>query len=333
MRSDDEVGLAILKVLQEMDGPAGAARIADRLLSHGIPLRPRSVRFHLLRLDREGLTRTVSRRAGRALTPRGREEVAHANVIEKVGFAASRMDSLGYRMTFRPDAGRGTITANVALVSNDFMIRALEYMKPVFVRRLGMGALIAAAREGEELAGFRVPRGMTALATVCSVTVNGILLGQRIPVTSRFGGLLELRDGKPARFLELIEYRGTTIDPLDFYIRAGTTSVRRCALTGDGVVGASFREIPAAAVGAVEGLRRDMDRRALGGILGVGRPNLPLLDIPVSEGQAGLIVMGGLNPFAAVREAGGQIEIHALAGLEDISRFVPFQTLRDRYPT
>jgi len=42
----------------------------------------------------------------------------------------------------------------------------------------------------------------------CSVTINGIFLKAGIPVTSRFGGVVEIVDGKPERFISLISYEG-----------------------------------------------------------------------------------------------------------------------------
>ena len=147
--------------------------------------------------------------------------------------------------------GVGTIITNISTIEKGYLVRALEYMNPVFGKKLGMGTRLAIAREGEQLAGVKVPKGMVMLGTVCSVTVNGIMLSERIPVTSRFGGLLEMRDGKPVRFVELIEYRGTTIDPLEFFINANMTRVRECAKTGSGMIGASFREVPSVALDEV----------------------------------------------------------------------------------
>lgn len=330
--SNKAIKLAILRVLQDLDGPAGAARIAEHLSSAGADLQPRTIRYYLLQMDREGLTKPVSRRMGREVTVKGRDELAHGNIIEKVGFIASRIDALGYRMSFRNSTGTGTIIANVATIEKGYLARALEYMNPVFARKLGMGSRLAIAREGTELAGFKVARGTVMLGTVCSVTVNGIMLSERVPVTSRFGGLVEMRDGKPVRFVELIEYRGTTIDPLEFFINAGITRVRDCARTGTGILGASFREIPSVAVGDVDRIRKGMERHGLGGILAVGKPNQPLLDIPVSEGRSGMVVLGGLNPIAALREAGAKVTVHSLAGLEDFRSFLPFDTLRNRFP-
>jgi len=332
-RQNKSIKLAILKVLQDFGAPAGAARIVQHLSAAGADLQPRTIRFYLLQMDREGLTRPVSRRMGRELTAKGRDELAHANIIEKVGFIASRIDALGYRMTFRNGAAGGTIITNISTIDKGQLARSFEYMNPVFSRKLGMGTRLAVAKEGDHLAGFKVAKGTVMLGTVCSVTLNGILLAERIPVTSRFGGLLEIRDGRPVRFVELISYSGTTIDPLEFFINAGMTRVRECAKTGSGIVGASFREVPSVALDDVRRIGKEMEKHGLGGIVALGQPNQPLLDIPVAEGRCGMIVLGGMNPIAALHEAGVRPTIQSLAGLEDFGSFSLFHSLRNRYPS
>ncbi len=96
--------IAILKALDEINAPAGATQIVDHLSAMGINLRPRTVRYYLLELDTAGHTRLVSRRQGRRITDSGREELAHANVMEKVGFIDVKVDSLSYQMSFTVDS-------------------------------------------------------------------------------------------------------------------------------------------------------------------------------------------------------------------------------------
>ena len=142
----------------------------------GLDVQPRTVRLHLLRLDREGLTRFVSRRRGRDLTDRGREDLARSNVLEKVGFVAARVNDLGYRMTFDPAGGTGSLVINVAELREADLPRATIHLEPVYQRRLSMGSRLALAREGETLGGHVVSAGRAALGTVCSIALNGILL-------------------------------------------------------------------------------------------------------------------------------------------------------------
>lgn len=325
------IKVEILKILQELDAPAGAARLAAQLQRQGIHLQPRTVRMYLAQLDHEKLTRFISRRRGRELTALGREELVRSNVIEKVGFIAARIDELVYRMTFSLKNALGSLVTNVSFLHRARLARALEDMKPVFAAQLGMGNRMALIREGQRGCGRSVPDDQVAIATICSVTVNGILLKAGIPVTSRFGGLLEMREGQAVRFVELMEYRGVTLDPLEFFIRAGMTRVRECARTGSGLIGASFREFPSVALPDVARLIREMQRLGLSGVLAVGQPNQPLFDIPVAEGRTGMVVAGGLNPIAAMAESGAEVVIQPLAGLMDYHAFAAFEDLRLRF--
>ncbi|MBN2561448.1 MAG: DUF128 domain-containing protein, partial [Phycisphaerae bacterium] len=327
----DQAKIAVLKALHDLDEPAGASRITDALLSSGVGIQPRTVRFYLLQLDREGLTRQVSRRRGRQITERGLHELAHANVMEKVGFVAAKVDNLSYRMRFDARTGKGTIITNTAVIASRDVSRALGEMQAVFSKHLGMGTRLRMARQGEIVGGIEVPVNSVGIATFCSVTFNGILLAAGIPVTSRFGGLVEIRDGRPVRFVELIEYSGTTLDPLEAFIRAGMTSVRECAQTGSGLIGASFREVPVASIEDVRRIHSTMEGEGLGGLLVIGRPNQPLLDVPVAEGRTGIVVLGGLNPIAAVHEAGIDVSLASLAGLEDVETFLTFKEVYRRY--
>jgi HTH-type transcriptional regulator, global nitrogen regulator NrpRI len=326
----EKIRMAILKTLQDLDKAAGASQIQRHLLSQGIELQPRTIRFHLLHLDQDGLTQFISRRQGREITSRGREELARADIAEKVGFVATKIDTLGYRMSFNTETGTGTVIPNITTVRESYLARALSDMRSVFTRKLAMGTRLAIVHEGEQLGGLVVPPGMVAIGTVCSVTVNGILLSQGIPVTSRFGALLEIKDGRPVRFVELINYTGTTLDPLEIFIQAGMTRVRQCARSGRGIIGASFREFPSVAIDDVHRLKKKMEQCGLSSILAIGNPNQPLFDVPVAEGRTGMIVVAGLNPIAALHEVGARMAIQSLSGLEAYERFQSFDVFTDR---
>ena len=118
-------------------------------------------------------------------------------------------------------------------------------MKPAFANELCVSDLVAVAQEGEKLGELIVPEGKVGLATVCSIVVNGTLLKAGVPIDSRFGGILQIRNGQPLRFVELIHYAGSSLDPSEVFIRAGMTSVIEVARKGEGTILANFREIPA----------------------------------------------------------------------------------------
>jgi len=319
--------VAILRALDKAGRPLGATQLVRELEIMGIDVSQRTVRYHLADMDQQGLTRSLGRR-GRELTPLGRRELESAFVVEKVGFISAKVDELACQMNFDLRSRRGTIILNVSTVPTSRIDDALAEISAVFEAGLGMGRYAALAGPGQWLGSFHVPDDRFAIGTVCSVTINGILLSAGIPAASRFGGLLELNGGRAARFTQMIYYDATSLDPLEVFIRGHMTSVREAARTGDGVIGASFREIPAVSVPKVRRICAKLEAIGLGGVIEVGKPNRPLLEIPVAEGRAGLVVVGGLNPLAAAEEAGIETHNKALTGLFDFSGVSEFTRLR-----
>jgi HTH-type transcriptional regulator, global nitrogen regulator NrpRI len=198
-------------------------------------------------------------------------------------------------------------------------------MKPVFAAGLSMGDRIAVRMAGDRIGEREVPRGKFLVSTICSVTINGLFLKADIPVVSRFGGLVEMDWGVPKRFIELTEYQGTSIDPHKIFIMANLTKVNQCAGGGSGIIGVSFREFSSVAFEQARRVMAALRRLNLNGILAIGQPNRPLLDIPVGEGRTGMITIDGLNPIAALHEAGIPVELSPLSGLEELASFVPFK--------
>ena len=54
------------------------------------------------------------------------------------------------------------------------------------------------------------------------------------------------------------------------------------------------------------------------------------MEIPVSEGCVGSIVIGGLNQVAILEETGVRVYSRALAGLIDFNRLVHYEELKSR---
>ena len=318
----ERASAAILRALGEAGRPLGATQIAGMVLSMGVELQARTIRYHLQRLDEQGLTRLVSRRLGRELTELGREEASGANLTEHLGIVAGKIDELAYRMSFDVHSGEGTVIVNTSCIDPADLGRSLKEVGLVVGCGFAVSKRLVIADAGSKVGSMVVPDGMVGIGTVCSITLNGILQKAGIPVTSRFGGLLEIRKRQAVRFLNMIEYGGSTLDPLDVFMRAGMTRVRDVVLRGSGVICASFREVPAAAAPDITRLRNAAEGQGITGILAVGRPSQPLLGVPVSEGHCGLVVSGGLNSIAAVRELGVRATAQSLAGLAEYGDFI-----------
>ena len=326
----EEKRLAILRILREADGPLGSSRITERLAVMGHDISERTVRFHLLDMDGDGLTENLGRN-GRAITQRGLNELDEARGFDKVGILSAKIDQMTYKMSFDLVSKTGTVVLNVSVIERDQLERCVPLIADVFRAGYAMGRLMVLLKPGEQVGAMAIPEGCVGIGTVCSITVNGVLVAHGIPTHSRFGGLLELREHKPMRFAEFINYDGTTLDPLEIFIRSVMTDYVGATRTGNGLIGASFREVPADSRDHVLELAQRMDEAGLRAIYLVGWPGRPLLEIPVSEGRLGVVVIGGLNPVAILEESG--IKVHrtgALAGLIDYERLFPYEELAER---
>lgn len=317
--------LAILGILKEAGRPVASEVIARRLRDHGFDLSDRTVRFHLQGLDLEGFTVYLPKQ-GRILTAQGELELDQARVHERLGFLSARIDRLTYRMDFDLEAAKGNLIVNLSLVEAAVLKKSWSLITRVYEAGYSMGSLIGLYGEGATPAdklGISVPSGYLAVATVCSITLNGLLLAARIPVYSRYGGLLEVIDRQATRFISLMTYEGTTVDPLEMFIRARMTDYMGVTSTGTGVIGAGYREVPVESADRLKALLPQFEARGLGAVLTVGTPGLPLLGIPATEGRVGVVVIGGLNPIATLEETGQRVYSRALSTL------VPYEDLFD----
>lgn len=316
--------IAILRVLKGQSQPLSSTKIAKQLSLSGFDAKERTIRFYLKELDEEGLT-IADGKKGRKITEAGQAELQSSQITRRPGYLSAKIDRMIYQMTFDLPMRSGTVVVNTSLVDPYQLTSCAEKICKVFDKNFGMGKLMALAPPGESIGDLTIPRGKVGFCTVCSITLNGILLKHGIPMTSRFGGLLKLKDGKAFRFTEMIHYDGTSIDPLEVFIRSGMTDYHGAIKDGNGLVGASFREVPGESRQRLINIGQRLDEIGLGAIMELGLPGQPLLEIPVSHGLAGVIVVGGLNPIAILEEQEHRIFSRALSGLIEYDRLFRFE--------
>lgn len=319
--------LTILKVLSESQETLGARIISRRLRDHGIELGERAVRYHLKLMDERGLTQLIGRRDGRMLTKQGDDEVRNALVKDKVGFTIAKIELLAFRTSFNLQNRRGSVPVNVSLFAKEQFSKAVQVMRPTFAKELCVSHLVAIAKEGEKLGELIVPEGKVGLATVCSIIVNGTLLKAGVPIDSRFGGLLQIRGHRPLRFVELISYAGSSIDPSEMFIKARMTSVTEVIGSGNGTILANFREIPALCQPIAEEVVTKLKEAGLGGLLLMGNTSEPVCEMPVELNRIGIVLIGGLNPVAAAEEAGINSDNHAMSTTVEYQDLIKFEEL------
>jgi len=317
--------LTILKVLGSFQRPVGSRVIGQHLKDYGFDLSERAIRYHLRLMDERGLTRLVGRKDGRTLTEKGEEEIRSALVKDKVGFAISRIETLAFRTEFDYVSRQGTIPVNISIYRKDKFRRALQAMKPAFECGLCVSPLVAVADSRQRIGDVVIPEGQVGLATVCSIVINGTLLKAGIPMDSRFGGILQLHDGNPMRFTEIINYNGCSLDPSEIFIKARMTSVREAAATGSGQVLANFREIPAICRSLAESVVEELRGAGMGATITIGNTSEDLCETAVDPNKIGVVLLGGLNPVAAAQEAGIEAENHSMSALMEYENLVHYK--------
>jgi repressor of nif and glnA expression len=318
--------IAILKVLNESSEPLGSITIARRLEREGVFLSGRAVRYHLRIADERGYTLPAGR-DGRMITHEGRQEVKEALAPQQLGFVRDKLEMLAYQTTFNPEKHTGQLAINVSIIDKDKFQKAVSAMKDAFKAGICVSDLVATASEGEKLGSAVVPAGKIGLATVCGASINGVLLKAGVPTEFRFGGVLEVKNFKPRRFVAIIDYAGTSIDPSEQFIQAKMTSVGQASKTGNGKILSAFRTIPAPAREVVEERIAMLKEAGIGGVYELGHTSEPLCQIPVAMNRIGIVQLGGLNPVAAAVEAGIEIDNIAESGLIDFQQLQSFWQL------
>ena len=233
-------------------------------------------------------------------------------------FIISRIESMMYEVTFDPAQRKGKIIANISIVNEADLEKVTGLFRQAMHSGLSVSPYIKIIPSGEKIGNILVEKGKIGIATACSITIDGVLLKAGIPVKPKFGGVVEIHDGSPLRFTDILTYDSTTIDPLDVLMSQELTSVTEMVNTGSGKILANMREAPMAARDRIEQMLDSLVEAGFSCILEVGEPNSDILGIQVGRDKIGIAVIGGTNPMALVQEQGIDISTQELSILLDI---------------
>ncbi|MCJ7613626.1 NrpR regulatory domain-containing protein [Candidatus Bathyarchaeota archaeon] len=314
--------IEILRILSECASPVGSTLLKRELRKRGFLLSERTVRYHLQLLEARGFVLGHNRR-GRTITQQGLEELSRSLATQRLGFTITRFMSLAYSATYDPAVDSGTVVANVSLLDNSLQDKTMDTMKELQSMNLLSAPYIKVLNEKEEYCDISVPKGKFALFTVCNLTLDSILIHSGIPLFFKYGGLVQVVNRKPIRFVEIISYEGTTIPPLEVFVYRKMTSISRILKTGSGMLLATLREIPSEARERTVKILAEQQKKGWGGVLVLGEPNEPVLGIPVGMDRFGICMVGGIVPGAAMVEEGEQIVTfapHCFIPIEEMTR-------------
>ena len=323
--------ISILKILSESSEPLGARMISRKLEQNGIFLGERGVRYHLATSDLRGYTQHLGQ-GGRMITSEGRQEVKEALASQQLGFIREKLEILAYQTTFDPEKREGLLPVNTSLVNKTNIKKAFLAMKNAFKAGICVSDLVAVASEGEKLGSVVIPEGKIGIATISSIALNGVLLHSGIASEYRFGGVLEMRKFTPKRFVAIIEYSSTSLDPSEQFIRAGMTSIGETVRTGNGKILGEFRTVTASAREVIEEKADLLKEVGIGSISTLGKISEQVCQVHVGLNRIGIVQLGGLNPIAAATEVGIEIDNTAESGLIEFERLRSFWQIYGNHP-
>ncbi|MGP8330713.1 MAG: DUF128 domain-containing protein [Methanosarcinaceae archaeon] len=308
--------IEIMRVISENDKPIGARNIADELNDRGYGIGERAVRYHLKILDERGLTKKHGY-AGRTVTDLGQKELKEALIGDRLGFVISRIEDLIYKSDYNLKSKTGNVIVNMSNINKDDFDDVASILR--YAAKGGAAISPRVKIFDEDSTDVYVPEGKVAIATVCSMTFDGILLKNGIPVEPVYGGILELKDYRSTRFHDLISYSGTSIDPIKIFMSRHSTSVLDVLETGSGKILANMRQIPASAAEKAHDIFELAKKSDINGVVTIGKDGESLFGAPIEVGKSGIPVFVGVNAIAAVEETGIEVTTYPVSTVLEYS--------------
>lgn len=285
------------------------------MAERGFILSDRAVQYYLSYLDAMGFSEKIGN-LGRVLTPQGLQETDNALVEDRIGFIISKLERLAYRSTFDPVTSTGDVAYNLSIVPAEALDRVTAAFDEVIKAECGFFSSYRILDRDP-----RIPQGSAGLITLCSITMDGVFQRKGIPVKMAYGGRLEIEKKIPQRFVDLIGYRGTTIDPLELFISSGLTSVSAFCKSRSGIALANVREVPSSATPRVAETIKAM--KASGFVFPVAMGN-QVFNLPDNPYRLSIVAFSGLNFIGNTIEQGIEIRTEIGAGT------IPFSKVIDR---
>ncbi|WP_405306480.1 NrpR regulatory domain-containing protein [Methanobrevibacter sp.] len=237
-------------------------------------------------------------------------EMPKNNNTEKISLVLSKSLNLIQQVNFDVEKQKGDIIANVSYVHRDNIDDALAVMEETYnnsPKYINPYYKLVEHPENDDLVG---------IATICSLSIDGILINNGIMSNPTYSGLLELTE--PPLFIDLISYNGTTLDPHKIFLSKNMTSI--IGKNGPNKVLASVKEIPYISRDHAVELLEILNNIGFS-IYKIGKPRELVYNSKVDNYNFGVITGGGLNSIGAVKESGIPIQVKAL------EKIMPFEKM------
>ena len=229
---------------------------------------------------------------------------------EKISLVLSKSLNMIQQVNFDVEKQKGDIIANISYIHRDHIDRALSIMEDTYndnPKYINPYYKLVDHPEKDDMIG---------IATICSLSIDGILINNGIMSNPTYSGLLELTE--PPLFIDLISYNGTTLDPHKIFLSKNMTSIT--GSDGPNKILASVKEIPYVSRDHAVELLEILNNIGFS-IYKIGKPREFVYNSKVDNYNFGVITGGGLNSIGAVKESGVPIQVKVL------EKMMPFEKM------
>ena len=221
------------------------------------------------------------------------------------------------QVSFDPARMAGKIITNTSLVEKESLGDTLAVFYDTIQSGLAVSPMIKLIEEGLKV----------KIKTACSLTIDGVLLKHGIPVRPKGGGIIEVVEREPSRFIEMLMYWATTIDPIDILTAQELTDITGMMRTGNGRILGNLQEAPMLARESIEDVLDLLSQAEFTGVLELGEPNMNVLGISVERDHVGIALVGGTNLVAAARECGIVVDHESISDLTEVAEMKHIEEL------
>lgn len=232
------------------------------------------------------------------------------DIQPKISFLLSKSWNLIQQVSFDIEKRKGNIISNVSYIKKEDLDKTLKIMEETYNDNPKY------INPYYKLINHPTNNKKVGIATICSLSIDGLLINNGIMSNPKYGGLLELTE--PPLFIELISYNGSTVDPHKIFLSKNMTSITK-KNTPNKIL-ASFKEIPYISRDYAVELLDTLNKIGFS-IYKIGKPREVTYNAKADNYNFGIVAGSGLNTIGAVKEKGIDIEIKA------IEKLMPFEKM------
>ncbi|SEK80652.1 hypothetical protein SAMN05216439_1510 [Methanobrevibacter gottschalkii] len=229
---------------------------------------------------------------------------------QKISFLLSKTWNLIQQVNFDIEKRKGDIISNVSFIDKDKIDKSLSVMEETYNDNPKY------INPYYKLINHPTNDSKIGIATICSLSIDGILIDNGIMSNPKYGGLLELTE--PPLFIDLISYNGSTEDPHKIFLAKNMTSITRN--NGSNKILASFKEIPYISREHSVQLLEILNNIGFS-IYKIGKPREVTYNAKADNYNFGIVTGSGLNTIGAIKEKGIDVEVKA------IEKLLPFEKM------